>query len=68
MYKIDISVRCPDGLNEVLANEPEMIACIVESSLSVALVELFGHVIVDDVHIEYTSSEDERGEIPPCAA
>lgn len=68
MYKINITVLCPDRFNEVLAHELEMIACIVESSLSVALVELFGSVIVDDVHVEYTFSEEERGEVLPPAA
>jgi hypothetical protein len=60
MYKIDISVRCPDGSAEVLANEPETTACIVEASVSVALVELFGQVIVDAVRVEYLSPQDER--------
>lgn len=67
MYKITFAARCPDGLNEVLSTELDNLALLVEARVSVALLEIFGRVIVDDVHVEYMSSEHERGQAPPAA-
>lgn len=60
MYIIRVEMRCPDERSEVLSNELDIAECIVEERIGLALLELFGRVLVDCVNIEYLPFQDVR--------
>ena len=53
MYTIFIQVRCPQRHAEMLPDNLEQAEVVVEAQVSLALLELFGAVIVEDVSIIY---------------
>lgn len=63
MYTIQIVVRCSDVHAEVYPDTPESVACLIEESISLLLVQLFDVVLVDTVNVVYSSSEDARGNL-----
>ena len=60
MYTIFIQVRCPQRHAEMLSDNLEQAEVVVEAQVSVALLELFGAVIVEDVSIIYIPAEQEQ--------
>jgi hypothetical protein len=67
--KMRISIQCPDRLTEMPVNDLEHAELAVEDSVSLLLMELFGGtILVDDVTVQYASSEYECGNhFPYCA-
>jgi len=67
--KIRVSIQCPDRLTEMPVNDLEHAELAVEDSVSLLLMELFGGtILVDDVTVQYASSEYECGNhFPYCA-
>jgi hypothetical protein len=63
MYTIQIAVRCSDEYTEVLRDEQDNAACLIEEGISLLLLQWFSTVLVDNVHIAYTPSEDVRGDL-----
>jgi hypothetical protein len=67
--KIRISIQCPERLTEMPVNDLEHAELAVEDSVSLLLMELFGGtILVDDVTVQYASSEYECGNHFPCWA
>jgi hypothetical protein len=67
--KIRVSIQCPDRLTEMPVNDLEHAELAVEDSVSLLLMELFGGtILVDDVTVQYASSEYECGNHFPCCA
>lgn len=62
MYTINIALRCPDEHTEVLPDTPEQVESVIEEYIAMALVELFGTVLVDDICVEYISPQGKHGE------
>lgn len=67
--KIRISIQCPDRLTEMPVNDLERAELVVEDSVSLLLMELFGGtILVDDVTVQHANSEYECGNhFPYCA-
>ncbi len=53
MYIIRVVAYCPDERTEILPDSPDSAECVVEESISLRLLELFGNVYVDSVEVEY---------------
>ena len=67
--KIRISIQCPDRFTEMPVNDLEHAELAVEDSVGLLLMELFGGtILVDDVTVQYASSEYECGDHFPCCA
>jgi hypothetical protein len=60
MYIIHIWVRCPQQLAEILPDDLEQAAVVVEAQVSQALLELFGGVIVEDVSLRCIPAEQKE--------
>jgi hypothetical protein len=60
MYTIHIYVHCPHQNNEMIPHNLELAEFVVESHVSLALLELFGEIIIENVSIAYTPTEQEE--------
>jgi len=60
MYTIHIWARCPHQYAEMIPHNLEQAALVVESLVSVALLELFGEVIVENVAMACVPPEEEE--------
>lgn len=68
MYTIQIFVRCPDEDAEIAPSQIESAACLIEESISLLLLQLFGVVLVDMVNITFSAHEESRGnQLTPVA-
>ena len=61
MYTIQIIANCPEGHGEVDPKSLEGAACLLEESVSLLLVQLFGSVLVDKVSVTYSPLENACG-------
>lgn len=68
MFTIQIIANCPEGHGEVDPKSLEGAACLIEESLSLLLVQLFGSVIVDRVNVTYSPLENARSNMLSPAA
>jgi hypothetical protein len=60
---IQISFQCPDMPSEALLHDVESTELAIEDGISGLLMELFGGtIIVNDVTVKYSLSEEERDE------
>lgn len=58
---IQISFQCPDMPSEALLHDVESTELAIEDGISSLLMELFGGtIIVNDVTVMYSLSEEER--------
>jgi hypothetical protein len=65
MYTIQVVLRCPDEQSEIHSSLLDDAECIIEERIGLALLELFGTVLVDCVNVKYTSLQNERGDAFP---
>jgi hypothetical protein len=56
MSEIDIILRCTDRFCEVTADNITEAECAVEEMTSLALLEIFEHVLVEDVTVRFSPS------------
>jgi hypothetical protein len=68
MFTIQIIANCPEGHGEVDPKSLEGAACMIEESISLLLVQLFGSVLVDKVSVTYSPQEEVRGDLVAPAA
>jgi len=72
MYTIRIIALCPGKFAEILPDDLESAACVVEEQVALALLELFGAVQIVAVEVVCTSDavevEEMRGNLLPPAA
>jgi hypothetical protein len=61
MFTIHIIANCPEGHGEVDPKSLDGAACLIEETMSLLLVELFGGVLVEEVSVTYSSLEDACG-------
>lgn len=68
MYTIEFIARCPEGQSEVDPKSLDGAACLIEESISLLLVQLFGSVFVEKVSVSFAPLENARGnELSPAA-
>lgn len=60
MYTIQILVRCPHRYAEMSPQNIEQAEFVVESLVSLALLEIFSEVIVENVIMSYIPYEQEE--------
>ncbi len=65
MYIIQVMLRCPDDQSEFHASLLDDAECIIEERISLALLELFGTVLVDCVNVQHSSLQDGRDDAFP---
>jgi hypothetical protein len=68
MFTIQIIANCPQGHGEVDPKSLEGAECLIEESVSLLLVQLFGSVLVDRVSVTYSPLENARGNLLSPAA
>ena len=61
MYTLEFIARCPEGQCEVDPKLLDAATCLIEESISLLLVQLFGSVFVEKMSVVYSSQEDARG-------
>ncbi len=61
MYTIEFIARCPEGQCEVDPKLLDAATCLIEESISLLLVQLFGSVLVEKMAVVYSPLEDARG-------
>src|SRR5258708_7716119 len=57
MYKIIIGVLCLGGYSEILPDDVENTELVVEDLVALILLDLFGMVAVDGVHVTYAPAD-----------
>lgn len=62
MYTIRVVLRCPGEQCEISASPLDAAECIIEERIGLALLELFGTVLMDCVNVEYSTLQDECGD------
>ncbi len=65
MYTIQVMLRCPDEQSEIYASSLDDAECVIEERIGLALLELFGTVLVDCVNVKYSPLQDESGDAFP---
>ena len=68
MYTIEFVASCPEGQSEVDPKLLEAAACLIEESVSLLLVQLFGSVLVEEVNVSFVPLEHARGNLLSPAA
>ena len=63
MYTIEFIARCPEGQCEVDPKLLDAVTCLIEESISLLLVQLFGSVLVEKVNVSFAPLENARGNL-----
>lgn len=63
MYTIEFIARCPEGQFKVDPKSLDGAACLIEESVSLLLVQLFGSVLVEKVSVSFAPLENARGNL-----
>ena len=60
MFTVRFIANCPAGQGEVDPKSLDCAACLIEETVSLLLVELFGGVLVEEVSVTHTPLENAR--------
>lgn len=63
MYTIEFVASCPERQSEVDPKSLDAAACLIEESVSLLFVQLFGSVFVEKVSVSFMPLEQARGDL-----
>jgi len=68
MFTIQIVASCPVEYGEIGVRSLDQATCDIEESVGLLLQKLFDVVLVEKVIIQYSPTEEERGDLQSDAA